>query len=144
LWNPVEDLVNPLQALSESDDKNLFRGCCQSKLGIWLGSGRNLICQSPPAPAQKISDAELIALLFQAQHEIEAQGRPNEAPVLLADFAKELLNQRLSASVQVVQWIDLRRLNYRAQLDKFAIALASRMDMNRHTLTNLSLPSRGY
>jgi hypothetical protein len=79
------------------------------------------------------SDAELIVVLCQAQHKTEAQGRPNEAPVLLADFAKELLNQRLSASVQVVQWIDLRRLNYRAQLDKFAIALASRMDMNRHT-----------
>ncbi len=61
--------------------------------------------------AQKISDAELIALLCQAQHEIEAQGRSNEAPVLLADFAKELRNQRLSASVQFVQWIDLRRLN---------------------------------
>ena len=47
----------------------------------------------------------------QAKDEIEAQGRSNEAPVLLADFAKELLNQRLSASVQVVPWIDLRTLN---------------------------------
>ena len=67
--------------------------------------------QNKVGVAQKISDAELIALLCQAQDEIEAQGRSNEAPVLLADFAKELLNQRLSASVQVVQWIDLRRLN---------------------------------
>jgi hypothetical protein len=58
--------------------------------------------QNKVGVAQKISDAELIALLCQAQDEIEAQGRSNEAPVLLADFAKELLNQRLSASVQVV------------------------------------------
>jgi hypothetical protein len=78
----------------------------------------------------------LIALLCQAQHEIEAQGRPNEAPVLLADFAKELLNRRLSASVQVVQWIDLRRLNYRAQLDKFAIARFE----NGHEPTHLNKP----
>ena len=67
--------------------------------------------QNKVGVAQKISDAELIALLCQAQHEIEAQGRSNEAPVLLADVAKKLRNQRLSASVQVVQWIDLRRLN---------------------------------
>jgi hypothetical protein len=67
--------------------------------------------QNKVGVAQKISDVELIALLCQAQDEIEAQGRSNEAPVLLADFAKELLNQRLSASVQVVQWIDLRRRN---------------------------------
>jgi hypothetical protein len=44
--------------------------------------------QNKVGVAQKISDAELIALLCQAQHEIEAQGRSNEAPVLLADFAK--------------------------------------------------------
>jgi hypothetical protein len=67
--------------------------------------------QNKVGVAQKISDAELIALLCQAQDKIEAQGESNEAAVLLADFAKDLLNQRLSASVQVVQWIDLRKLN---------------------------------
>ena len=42
--------------------------------------------QNKVGVAQKISDAELIALLCQAQDEIEAQGRSNEAPELLADF----------------------------------------------------------
>ena len=44
---------------------------------------------------QRASDAELIALLCNAQDEIEAHGEWNELNLLLHDFARELLKQRL-------------------------------------------------
>jgi hypothetical protein len=56
---------------------------------------------------QKISDAELIALVRKAQQEFEAQGELNEVNLLLRDFAKELLQQRLFLRVKFVRIIDL-------------------------------------
>lgn len=44
---------------------------------------------------QRASDAELMALLRKAQDEIEAHGELNELNLLLHDFARELLKQRL-------------------------------------------------
>ena len=44
---------------------------------------------------QRASDAELMALLRKAQDEIEAHGELNELNLLLYDFARELLKQRL-------------------------------------------------
>jgi len=44
---------------------------------------------------QKASDAELIALLCKTQAEIDVHGESNELNLLLHDFARELLKQRL-------------------------------------------------
>jgi hypothetical protein len=44
---------------------------------------------------QKASDAELIALLCKTQAEIDEPGELNELNLLLHDFARELLKQRL-------------------------------------------------
>jgi hypothetical protein len=44
---------------------------------------------------QKASDAELIALLCKTQAEIDVHGELNELNLLLHDFARELLKQRL-------------------------------------------------
>ena len=44
---------------------------------------------------QKASDAELIALVRQAQEALEAHGELNQVNLLLHDFARELLKQRL-------------------------------------------------
>jgi len=44
---------------------------------------------------QKASDAELIALLCKTEAEIDVHGELNESNLLLNDFARELLKQRL-------------------------------------------------
>jgi hypothetical protein len=44
---------------------------------------------------QRVSDAELIALVYKAQEEIEAHAGSNEPNLLLRDFARELLKKRL-------------------------------------------------
>jgi hypothetical protein len=44
---------------------------------------------------QKASDAELIALLCKTEAEIDVHGELNELNLLLNDFARELLRQRL-------------------------------------------------
>jgi len=44
---------------------------------------------------QKVSDAELIALVCKAQEEIEAHAGSNEPNLLLCDFARELLKKRM-------------------------------------------------
>jgi len=58
---------------------------------------------------QNASDAELIALLRKAQEEIEAHGELNELNVLLRDFARELLKQRLLLRVQFVRMMESSR-----------------------------------
>jgi hypothetical protein len=58
---------------------------------------------------QKASDAELIALLRKAHEEIEAHGELNELNVLLRDFARELLKQRLLLRVQFVRMMESSR-----------------------------------
>jgi hypothetical protein len=54
-----------------------------------------------------LDDLELIALVREAQEEIEAHGEWNELNVLLRDFATELLKRRLLARVQFV-WLESR------------------------------------
>jgi hypothetical protein len=49
---------------------------------------------------QKASDAELIGLLCKAQEENEEHGELNELNLLLHDFARELLRQRLLLRVE--------------------------------------------
>jgi hypothetical protein len=44
---------------------------------------------------QKASDAELIVLLCKTQSEIDEHGESNELNLLLHDFARDLLKQRL-------------------------------------------------
>ncbi len=44
---------------------------------------------------QKASDAELMALVRRAQEELEGLGELNQVNLLLRDFARELLKQRL-------------------------------------------------
>ena len=51
---------------------------------------------------QKASDAELIALVRRAQEELEAHGELNQMNLLLRDFARELLKQRLLERVEFV------------------------------------------
>jgi hypothetical protein len=51
----------------------------------------------------KVSDAELIALLRGAQEELEAHGELNQVNLLLRDFARELLKQRLQLRVRFVR-----------------------------------------
>jgi hypothetical protein len=48
-----------------------------------------------PEIEQKASDAELIVFVREAQEEIRAHGELNELNLLLHDFARELLKQRL-------------------------------------------------
>jgi hypothetical protein len=55
-----------------------------------------------PGVDQKVSDAELIALLLKTQEEIQAHGELNESNLLLHDFARELLKQRLQLRVEFV------------------------------------------
>jgi hypothetical protein len=55
---------------------------------------------------QKASDAELIALVRKAQEEVEARGESNELNLLLRDFARELLRQRLLPRVQFLRVMD--------------------------------------
>ena len=58
---------------------------------------------------QKASDAELIALVRTAQEELEAHGELNQVNLLLRDFARELLKQRLLLRVEFVRMIELSR-----------------------------------
>ena len=53
------------------------------------------VMQEKAGVDQRASDAELIALLCNAQDEIEVHGELNELNLLLHDFARELLKQRL-------------------------------------------------
>jgi hypothetical protein len=63
--------------------------------------------QDKSAADQKISDAELIALVRKAQQEFEAHGDLNKVDLLLRDFAKELLDQRLFRRVKFARLLDL-------------------------------------
>jgi hypothetical protein len=56
-----------------------------------------------------LDDLELIALVREAQEEIEAHGEWNELNVLLRDFATELPKRRLLARVQFVRLIESSR-----------------------------------
>jgi hypothetical protein len=49
---------------------------------------------------QQASDAELIALVHRTQEEMEAHGELNQVSLLLRDFARELLRQRLLLRVE--------------------------------------------
>jgi hypothetical protein len=51
----------------------------------------------------KVSDAELIALLRGVQQELEAHGELNQVSLLLRDFVRELLKQRLLLRVRFVR-----------------------------------------
>ena len=55
----------------------------------------------------KTSDAELIALVRQTQQGSAERGKLNDADLLLLDFAKELLKQRLSLRVRFARVIEL-------------------------------------
>jgi hypothetical protein len=57
--------------------------------------------------AQKVlDDAELIASVRQTQDQFEAHGELNELNVLLRDFARELLKQRLLAKGESVNRLE--------------------------------------
>ena len=58
---------------------------------------------------QKASDAELIALVRRAQEELEAHGELNQMNLLLRDFARELLKQRLLERVEFVLLMEFSR-----------------------------------
>ena len=58
---------------------------------------------------QKASDAELIALVRRAQEELEAHGELNQVSLLLRDFARELLKQRLLEKVEFVLLMEFSR-----------------------------------
>ncbi len=58
---------------------------------------------------QKATDAELMALVRRAQEELEAHGESNQVNLLLRDFARELLKQRLLLRVEFVRMIELSR-----------------------------------
>jgi hypothetical protein len=62
---------------------------------------------------QSVSDAELIALLREAQEEMEVRGELNQLNLLLRDFAREQLRQHLLRRVEFVQMIELHRQEYR-------------------------------
>ncbi len=57
----------------------------------------------------KTSDAELIALVRKTQDGIEAHAELNKVNLLLRDFAKELLKQRLFIKVEFVRMLELSR-----------------------------------
>jgi hypothetical protein len=58
---------------------------------------------------EKTSYAELIALSRKTQEEIEAHGDVNELNLLVRDFAKEQLKQRLLIRVEFVRMMELSR-----------------------------------
>ena len=58
---------------------------------------------------QRASDAELMALVRRAQEELEARGESNQVNLLLRDFGRELLKQRLLLRVEFVRMIELSR-----------------------------------
>ncbi len=57
----------------------------------------------------KVSDAELIALVRKTQAEIDVHGELNQVNLLLRDFARELLKQRLLLRLQFVRLVELSR-----------------------------------
>lgn len=61
------------------------------------------------AVVHKASDAELFAVVRRAQEELEARGELNQVNLLLHDFARELLKQRLLKRVEFVRMIELSR-----------------------------------
>ena len=60
------------------------------------------VVQDEAGVDQKASDAELIALVRRAQEELEAHDEFNQLDLLLRDFARELLKQRLLERVEFV------------------------------------------
>ena len=55
------------------------------------------------------SDAELMALVLKAQEELEAHGELNQVNLLLRDFARGLLKQRLLEKVEFVLLMEFSR-----------------------------------
>ncbi len=58
---------------------------------------------------QRASDAELMVIVRRAQEELEAHGESNQVNLLLRDFARALLKQRLLLKVEFVRMIELSR-----------------------------------
>jgi hypothetical protein len=67
---------------------------------------------------QNVSDAELIALLREAQEEMEVRGELNQLNLLLRDFARELLRQHLLRRVEFVQMMESHRQEHRTSADR--------------------------
>jgi len=67
------------------------------------------VMQDEAGVDQKASDAELIALVRRAQEELEARGELNQMNLLLRDFARELLKQRLLERVEFVLLMEFSR-----------------------------------
>jgi hypothetical protein len=70
------------------------------------------VMQDEAGVDQQASDAELIALVRRAQEELEeleAHGELNQVSLLLRDFARGLLKQRLLLRVEFVRMIELSR-----------------------------------
>jgi hypothetical protein len=85
-----------------------------SKTGRYWRQIRNearAIMQSKVEVAQSMSDVELLALLCRVQDEIEAHREPSDLDLLLADFAKELLRQRLLTLVKLIRVINVHGLD---------------------------------
>jgi hypothetical protein len=71
--------------------------------------GEVTVMQDKTGVDHKTSDAELIALVRNTQDEIEAPGEVNELNLLLRDFARELLKQRLFIRVEFLRMLELSR-----------------------------------
>jgi hypothetical protein len=70
------------------------------------------VMQDEAGVDQQASDAELIALVRRAQEELEeleAHGELKQVSLLLRDFARGLLKQRLLLRVEFVRMIELSR-----------------------------------
>jgi hypothetical protein len=67
------------------------------------------VMQDEAGVDQKASDAELIALVRRAQEELEAHDELNQLNLLLRDFARELLKQRLLERVEFVLLMEFSR-----------------------------------
>jgi hypothetical protein len=67
------------------------------------------VMQDEAGVDQKASDAELIALVRRAQEELEAHSELNQVNLLLRDFARELLKQRLLERVEFVLLMEFSR-----------------------------------
>jgi hypothetical protein len=71
------------------------------------------VMQDEAGVDQKASDAELIALVRRAQEELEAHDELNQLNLLLRDFARELLKQRLLERVEFVLLMEFSRPEWR-------------------------------
>ena len=58
---------------------------------------------------QTLDDAELIALVREAQKVIETRAESHEVHVLLRNFARELLRRRVLAKVEFVRLMEVSR-----------------------------------